>query len=281
MTLIPASATDLSSARVNWFRVLRAEWRKFRSIRSTYVLVAITLVVLIGMWAIVSAGFAFDESEGGPPPGIREALNPVAISLRVSIMLTQLVVGVMGVLIVTNEYSTGMIRSTLAAVPRRIPVLTAKAVLLILVVVVVTLPAIFAAFFIGDAMLSTANLGLALNEPDVLRALVGGSLYMAGVGIFGSILGWLLRSAAGAIATLVGVIILLPVLLPLIPLGWVDTASEYLPSTVGQRIFMLSSVLDELTNQVDVDPVTGFGIFTAYAIAGLVISAWVLKRRDA
>ncbi len=273
-----ASRADLGRSRVTFLGVLRSEWTKFRTIRSSYIFMTIALVVLIGLWSVVSAGFAFDD---GPEAQMAAGfLNPVSIALRTAVLMTQLVIGVWGVTMVTNEYATGMIRATFAAVPKRIPVILAKALLLLLVSVGLTVPGLIAAFFIGNSILANAGLEASINDPNVIRALVGASLYIAGVGLFGSILGWLLRSAAGAIATLVGIIILLPVLLPLIPVELIQTISEYLPSPVGQRIFALGGFIDEQFS-VDIDPWTGFAIFWGYVVVGLIIVAMVVRRRDA
>lgn len=281
MTSTEAPATaDLSRAHVTWGRVLRSEWTKFVSIRSSYVLLAAAILVLVGLWTVIALGFS-EAAQSGELTLAERAFNPTAVGLRTSIVLAQLIVGVLGVTTVTAEYSTGMIRATMAAVPARMPVLLAKAFLVFAVTVAVTLPSILAAFFLGNALLAPAGMELPIGDRGVVRALVGASLYLGGVAVFGNIIGWLLRSAAGSIATLVGVIILLPVMLPLIPLDWVETVSEFLPSVVGQEIFRLSGLFDELTRTVDIDPWTGFAIFAGYALVGLAVAGWVLHRRDA
>lgn len=282
----------LSGARVGFFHTLRAEWVKFRTLRSTYVILAIAVVILIGLWSLISFGFSEAIGENDPNGDFGDIVDPLVVAIR-AVGFAQLAIGVLGVTLVTNEYSTGMIRATLAAVPTRLPVLLAKALLLVIVTMVVMVPAVFVAFFIGEAILTGSALTHSLSDPGLIRALVGAGLYLSLVGLLGMVFGWLLRSAAGAIFALVGVVLLLPVILPLIPLDWVSDVVDFLPTTAGEAIFQIEvnplmqagmqMLADEGMNFMSnrFDPWTGFGIFAAYVVAGLTLSAWVLNRRDA
>lgn len=282
----------LADAKVGFFRVLRAEWVKFRTLRSTYVILAVAVVILIGIWSLIAVGFSEAIGEADPSGDFGGVVDPLIVCMR-AIGFAQLAIGVLGVTLVTNEYSTGMIRATLAAVPTRLPVLLAKAVLLVIVTMVVMVPSVIAALFIGDAILTGSAVTHSLSDPALIRALVGAALYLALVGLLGMIFGWLLRSAAGAIFAVVGVVLLLPVILPLIQLDWISDVVDFLPTVAGEAIYQVQlnpvmqagmqalteGGMDFLSSRFD--PWTGFGIFAAYVVIGLALSAWVLKRRDA
>lgn len=282
----------LAGAKVGFFRVLRAEWVKFRTLRSTYVILAIAVMILIGLWSLIAFGFSEAIGENDPNGDFGDIVDPLVVSIR-AVGFAQLAIGVLGVTLVTNEYSTGMIRATLAAVPTRLPVLIAKALLLVLVTMAVMVPSVFVAFFIGEAILTGSAVTHSLSDPALVRALVGAGLYLSLVGLLGMVFGWLLRSAAGAIFALVGLVLLLPVILPLIPLDWVSDVVDFLPTMAGEAIYqvevnplmqagmqmMADEGMDFISNRFD--PWTGFGIFAAYIAGGLALSAWVLNRRDA
>ncbi|MCC6735926.1 MAG: ABC transporter permease subunit [Bauldia sp.] len=283
---------ELAGTRVGFFRVLRAEWVKFRTLRSSYVILAIAVIILIGIWSLIAFGFSEAIGDADPGGDFGGVVDPLIVCMR-SIGFAQLAIGVLGVTLVTNEYSTGMIRATLAAVPTRLPVLVAKAVLLIGVTMVVMVPSVIVALFIGDALLSGSAVTHSLSDPSLIRALVGAGLYLSLVGVLGMVFGWLLRSAAGAIFALVGVVLLLPVILPLIPLDWVGDVVDYLPTVAGEAVYqvelnpIMQAGMQQLTEggmdfmSSRFEPWTGFGILAAYAVIGLVLSAWTLKRRDA
>jgi ABC-type transport system involved in multi-copper enzyme maturation permease subunit len=179
-----------------------------------------------------------------------------------------------------------MIRATMAAVPARVPVLIAKALTVIISVFVVMVPATIAAFLLAQGVLAELNLSAQLSDPGVMRIIIGAALYLCAVGVIGCALGWLLRNAAGAIFALVAVLILLPILLPLIQLDWVQTLSDYLPSTAGQSVFSPTTGTSVLPADMEIDPSPfgpweGYGIMVAWCVAALAASGWMLRRRDA
>lgn len=277
----------LARAHVSWFNTIRSEWVKFRTIRSTYIILAIASLLLIGFWSIIAFGLSEAIGSNDAP----RALNTVAIMVCFqSIAFAQLAIGVLGVTFVTSEYSSGMARATFAAVPARIPVLVAKCVVLVVATIVVMLPSLVIAFSISRSLLGDAAGTWTLTDPEVMRALGGASLYLAVVSLVGAVFGWLLRSAAGGIFALVALLILLPVILPLISLDWVDAIVPYLPSRAGAAVYQIKVALppgisDDVRNftdnQSDFAPWTGFAIFAGYAVLGLLLSAILLKRRDA
>jgi hypothetical protein len=198
--------------------------------------------------------------------------EPVARSLG-GVQLAQLAIGVLGVLVVTGEYATGMIRSSLMAVPRRVPVLGAKLVVFGACTFVLTLVSAFVAFLLGQQLLGAH--GTTLSAPGALRAVIGVALYLTVVAALAVGLGFLLRSTAGGIATLVGLLLVLPGLGRLLPTSWQNHILPYLPSNAGAGVWAVRSDPGMLGTW------TGFAVFCAWAVAALVLGAVVLKRRDA
>src|SRR5262252_2203116 len=185
--------------RVTQLRVMRAEWTKLRTQPSAYwtLLTAVSLVVGFGI------GYSLLRVARPPHGAAVASFDPAAISLS-GVQLAQIAVGVLGVLLVTSEYATGLIRTTFAAVPRRLPMLWAKAALLAAAITAISLPAAFAAFAGGQSILSRRHLSVPLSQPGVARAVIGSALYLAVVGLLGLGLGALLRSTAAGIAALFG-----------------------------------------------------------------------------
>ena len=283
MSMTPASPSSISNAHVNLFRVFRSEWTKFWSIRSTYIVFALAVFFMVGLSVLIAWGIstAVEENDLDAPASL--LLDSAWLSLQ-GINLAQLAVGVLGIFAVTGEYSSGMIRATFSAVPKRIPVLIAKAVLVVLAIIVVMGPAAFAAFLLAQGILSEQGLNAQLSDPGVTRAVFGASLFLAMVGVLGSVLGWLLRSAAGAVFALVAILILLPVLLPLVQLDWVQTIADYLSSTAGQAIWTIDPdnlLVGLLQGEARFGPWEGFAVMVGWAVAGLAVAGWMLLRRDA
>ncbi len=198
--------------------------------------------------------------------------DPISQSLT-GINFAQLAIGVLGVLFITGEYGTGMIRSTLGAVPARLPVLWAKALLFSTVTLVLMEISAFVAFLAGQAALGSH--GTTLAAAGALRATAGTGLYLTVVALLGISLGFLIRSTAGGIAALFGVLLVLPGILAILPQSWQDTIGPYLPSNAGAALYDLHPESASLA------PWTGFAVFCAYAALALAAAALVLKRRDA
>src|SRR5207245_4644520 len=154
--------------------------------------------------------------------------NPLDANLA-GVQLAQLAVGVLGVLVITAEYSTGMIRASFTAVPKRLPVLWAKAFVFGLVALVLTVPAVIASFFVGQSILSSQHIQTTFGAPHIARAVIGAALYLAVVGIFGLGLGAIVRNTAGGIASFAGIMFVLPPLMNVLPTSLNTAASPYLP----------------------------------------------------
>ncbi|CAM5411838.1 ABC transporter permease OS=Streptomyces alboniger OX=132473 GN=CP975_24640 PE=4 SV=1 [Streptomyces alboniger] len=255
--------------RVTTRRVVTSEWIKFWSLRSTAYTLLGAVVALVA-FALIAASVT---SGGGTMEGLEGTTDPTGISLAGTEM-AQLVIGTLGVLLAAGEYSTGLIRSTLAAVPRRLPVLWAKTAVLAGVVLTVGAVAVFGAFFAGQAILGSD--GASLTDPGVLRAVSGAVVYLTGIGLLGMALGALLRNTAGAVTTLFASNWLLPGLMKVaLPHSWNDTIGPYFPSNAGSAFMTVSPGSDLLS------PGAGLAVFVGFLAVLLGIAALQLKRRDA
>jgi ABC-2 type transport system permease protein len=251
---------------------LVAEATKLRTVRSTMWTLLATLVATIGLGTLISAA----RVSRWDHLSLRERLSfdPAASSLR-GIFLAQLALGVLGVLIISSEYATGMIRTTLSAMPKRPAVLAAKALVFALVAFVVAVVGCVLAFAIGQSIFASKHVGVSIGDPGVLRAVVGGAVYLTAVGLLGLALGTLLRRTAGAIATLFGLLLIVPALVSALPSPWNTDISKYLPSDAGRALFTVRSQSDLLS------PLGGLAVLFVWVIAALVIGGLALQSRDA
>ncbi|MEY9949008.1 ABC transporter permease [Kitasatospora sp. GAS1066B] len=254
-------------------RVLHSEWIKFRTLRSSYFTLLAAVVFMVGFGLLACYG-AIDHLNH---PDVRDhgfSINAADRSLR-GYLAAQLAVGVLGVLVVSGEYSTGMIRASVSAVPRRLPVLWAKAGVFGAVTFVVTLITAFVAFFGGQAVLSSHNVQTSLSAAGVARTVVGTSLYLTAIGIFAVAVGTMIRNTAGGIASIFGMLLVLPTLVEVLPSNWSSHISPYLPGAAGQAVATLNPDPGTLA------PWTGYGVLWIYVVLALIGAATVLKRRDA
>ncbi|GIG63009.1 ABC transporter permease [Longispora fulva] len=259
-------ATTTMHLRVTQTRVIRSEWIKFWSLRSTIVTIAAALAVVVGI-GLLAAQITSTGAAGDTPA------DPTDVSLA-GVGIGVLILGTLGVLFTATEYSTGMIRSTLAAVPKRLPVLWGKAAVFAAVVFPLTLAAALIAFLGGQALLG--DHGASLTDPGVARAVLGSAGYLTGAGLFGLALGSLLRSTAAAVSTLFGVLFLLPgISFLLLPDSWQNNVGPYLPSSAGSAFTAVRQSADLLT------PWAGLAVFAGYLVVLGGAAAWRLRRHDA
>ncbi|SDC81502.1 ABC-type transport system involved in multi-copper enzyme maturation, permease component [Geodermatophilus telluris] len=252
--------------------LLVGQWLALRSLRTTWWVLggASVAMVLLGLL------FTSTSESGGPggrggPPGL-DLADPVALSLG-GYNLAALATGVLGVLLVTGEYTSGAVRVTFAAVPQRWPVLLGRAAVLAAVALATTTAAAVAAFLVGQAALGDA--GVSLADDGVARAVLGAGLYVTAIGLLGSALGWLLRSTGGAIGTLFGIVFLLPVLGGLLPSSWGPDVVRWLPGQAG------SSVLQRVTTADEFAPWTGYAVLCGYLVLLFAAAVVTVRRRDA
>ncbi len=281
-TRVPPSGTGVH--RVTFARVLRAEWIKFRTLRSTLWTVAITAVVMVGFALLVASLLGTDDPEMQQgmeqDPGLQAMGMTGTTIVTVGYAFGQLAIAVLAALVVTSEYSTGMVRSTFAAVPHRLPVLWAKLVVIVVTTVVLVAATLGIAYLVTRPMLDEANLAVDLTEPDQVRALLGCVLYLATVAAFSLAVGALMRHTAGTIFTLVALFFVLPIIFQIIvsttDARWTDEVNMRLPSVAGERIISTGTTPDTL-----LEPWTGYTMLAVYTVVLLVAASVAIKRRDA
>lgn len=268
-------ADPLAGAHVSFGRVLGSEWIKFTSLRSTLWTIAVTLVVMVGFSLLMAWGmsFAAEAPEGQGPPAAEGSMMGAA-AVVTSYGLAQIVMAVWGVLVISGEYSTGQIRSTLTAVPTRLPVLAAKAVLMTLASFIVGVLGVGLSVLATAPILSSNDMSLDLGDSATLEMLLGVPLYLTGITLLALGIGALVRHSAGGIAVVLGLIIVLPILTQ-IPLDFIDTIAPYFPSAAGERI-----VMGEMTGAT-LTPWQGYGVFMIYVVVALAAAGVLLRRRDA
>jgi ABC-2 type transport system permease protein len=276
----PLAPSGVEVFPVSQTRVIKSEWVKLRSVRSTIwsLLAAFLIVVALGILiSLARAGHLHNESRHD-----QVTFDATGTSLA-GTFLAQLAIGVLGVLLITGEYSTGMVRATFGAVPHRLPVLWAKAIVFAVVAFVLMLIAAFIAFFGGQAAFSgkhldpsitTKAINTSISDPGVLRAVIGAALYLMLVGVFGLALGAMLRSTAGGIATLFGLLLVLPIIVNFLPGDWSTDIQKYLPGSAGQSIMNVVHDNDSLS------PWVGFAVFCGYVAVALAGAGLLLVRRD-
>lgn len=255
--------------RVTQSRILRSEWTKFRSLRSTIATLGIAVVLMVGLAALFSAITA------GQPGGFNPGETATSTS-QGSALFAQLAIGVLGVLMISGEYGTGSIRSSLTLVPRRLPMLWAKLGVFAGVVFATMLVASVLSFVVGQALLGRNDMGIPLSDPAAVRPVLGAALYLTVVGLTGLALGALFRNTAAAISTVVVVFFVLPPLTLLLPVSWTGHFVQYLPSTAGGKLFTGSLGVEN-----PLPPWTGFAVMCTYAAVLVGLAAWRLRRVDA
>ncbi|WP_199815666.1 ABC transporter permease [Streptomyces griseus] len=252
-------------------QVIRSEWTKIRSVASTVWTLSLAVVVTIALGMLISA-LSKNEFDTMPRQD-RVSFDPTYISFA-GMTLGQLAMIVFGVLVVSNEYSTGMIRTSLAAVPRRAAFLFSKIAVATGLALVVALATSFATFFLGQAMLGPHR--TELGDPGVLRAVVGGGLYMTLIAMFSMGVAAMLRSPMLSLGILMPFFFLISNIL-----GNVDATKKigrFLPDQAGSRIMQ---VVTPSGDDTPYGPWGGLGIMALWVAASLVGGYVLLKRRDA
>jgi len=266
---VPTAGSAPAQGKVTQLRVLKSEWIKLRTLRSTPITLVVAVVAMVGLGILTT----WLRASHPDRHGVVEHINGAEASLAMY-RLAQLAVGVLGVLVISGEYTTGMIRASMSAVPKRLPVLWAKAVVYGVVVLVLMTIAALAAFYGGQSVLKHYNLAVTMSDPGVTRVVFATALYLTGVGLLGIAFGALIRNSAGAIAALFGVLLILPELADLLPSSWDPNVIPYLPSNAG------TAALSVVPDPTMMEPWNGMALFAGYAVALLAVAAFLLKRRD-
>jgi ABC-type transport system involved in multi-copper enzyme maturation permease subunit len=271
-TLIRPSA---GTGHANFGRLLTAEWTKLRTVRSTVWSVVALVVAVLGLTLLVAFLTEHNWSTIDPADRLQIALNPVARFLGAALFFGQAAVCVLGVLVATSEYSTGMIRSTLLASPHRLRTLAAKCVVFTIPVLIVNEALSFASFGIAK-QITASKMHMSLSDPFVMRAVVGVGLYLTLLGLFAVAVGQLIRHSAGAVTTTLVVVLLLVPIAQLLPGNVGKHVAAYLPTNAGEQIIEIHP-----TDHQYLTAWQGFGVFALWTAVLLAVSAWLLVKRDA
>jgi hypothetical protein len=273
-TLIPVRPAEIDDRRTGTglAHVVRSEWTKLMSLRSTWWTLLSLVVVTIGTSTLIAWGASSHLAE----MGVRDrATLDVTSNAMAGLVFGQLAIAVLGVLIVCSEYSTGGIRATFTAVPQRLRVLAAKGIVFAVVATVVGMVTAFGAFFASMLFWAHHHMATSLSDPTVLRAVLGGGLYVLASGLLGFALGAIIRHTAGAITAAVGLLFVAPPLTQLLPGDWGHRVSKHFTSNAGQHI------TDVLHLPGVMAPWTGYLTMTLWWVVPMVLGAWLIRRRDA
>lgn len=251
--------------------VLRSEWTKLRSVRSTYWTVLAAIALGIGLGCAISAGNASQYKNMSFADRI--TFDPTALSTA-GLFFAQLALGVLAIMAMSSEYSTGTIRTTVAAVPQRGYVLLAKSLLVAVLSTALAIGIAFSAFFICETIFSNYGIHVSIHHPGTLRAVVGAGLYIGVLTLFALGLATIIRHTAGAITALVAIVFIIPIVSNLLPDSWQQHFSRYLPANAG------SSITETIQITGNLSPWHGFIVFVAWAVASVGVGWYLLRRRD-
>ncbi|MHA7282431.1 ABC-2 transporter permease [Arthrobacter sp. TMS2-4] len=284
-----AHRQDAASSGVNFGRALKSEWIKVTTVPSTVILIVSTVIVMVGLaalaaWAIVVTQQNFDSSgapqpqggPGGPPDGFDPAREAWEIPAS-GLIFGQLLIASLAVVLIASEWATGMIRSTMVAVPKRTPALLAKNVIIALVAFVVGVVSAFLSYLVAQPILAGEDLDFALTTDGVLPSIVNAGSYLAFIAIISMGIGTLLRNTAGGVVTAVALFFVVPVIIVNLLAGladWIPDAARFLPTNAGNQLIAISTEGDALTQ------LQGGLVMGAWALVLLVISLLVTKKRD-
>ncbi len=229
------------------------------------------MALTVGLGALISAVRASHWDQAAPAE--RAGFNPVVTSLS-GINIAQLAVGVLGVMLFSSEYATGMVRASLTVVPRRLPVLWAKLGIFSAVVGVASLVSTVVAFFLGQSLLHSKGLGVGIGSDHAVRMIIGAAVYVTLVGVIGLALGAVLRNTAAGISSLVALFFVIPPLMDLLPSSWNNTIAPYLPSNAGEAFW-------GAPDGSHLSPAAGVIVLLAWAAVAIALAAVGLERRDA
>ena len=272
----PEAATPGRARRGRFPGLLLAEWTKIRSVRSTVWTLLAFVVLTVGLTAGLTGLVVSTWNRPGSAQGEATIIaDPVGFILGAGIGFGQLTICVLGALLMTTEYSTGVIRASLLAVPRRLPMLAAKIIVFAVMLIVLAEIVCFGSFFVGSALLHS-KVPVSLGDPGVLRSIAGAGLYLTVLGVFALAIGGLIRHTAGAIATVIGVVLVLPLLTHFLPGSIGRHVNAYLPEQAGSLIFQARTQATALLT-----PWQGFAVFCAWTAVLLAAAAYLLVRRDA
>jgi ABC-type transport system involved in multi-copper enzyme maturation permease subunit len=254
---------------------LQSEWTKIRTVRSTLWSLLAMAASSLGLMSLIAWATMHRWARFEPGEQARLLHRPLEIILVRPVFVCQLVVAVLGVMVISAEYTTGMIRSTLQAQPRHLTVLAAKVVIFAGLMLVVGELLSFAAFFLGRQLISV-HIPVTLSDPGVTRSVIGAGLYLAVLGLFSLAFGAILRHTAGAITGVLGLVLIVSNLTGLLPDSWGHHINAWMPTNAGQLIMQPHQAPDDLLS-----PWQGLTVFTGWTFLLLAVAAVLLRKRDA
>ena len=263
----------------SFFRVINSEFIKFRTLLSTLILLGSTLLVVVGFGALSAWGSGQLSQAASTNPRAAAAVaaqgGDLAVGVPTSgIAFAQLILGSLGVLLMSSEFTTGMARSTFAAVPRRIPAFTAKLLVVTVTAFVLTAVSVFLAGLVSLPILDNYGLKLDLASSQSVKLLLVNSLYVAAVAAIGMALGALIRNSAGGIMSLVGLFFVAPIAFQLIPGDFFVEARKYLPGSTVEPLTAVEHAPDTL------EVWQAALVLGAWVVIPLFLAALLLKKRD-
>lgn len=267
-----------SIGRASFAGALRSEFTKIRSVRSTYWTLFAMLVIVIGIGALFTYGAASHFSQLPAAAQAHTRAQEIAKATQRSLfglLLGQLIIAVLGALTITSEYTTGMIRTSLSVLPRRDTIFAAKALVFGVIAVAAGLVSSFASYFLGQAILSGQHINSTLGQPGVLRAVIGGGLFLGVCGLLSYGLGALIRHTAGAITASFGLLFVLGILAGFLPTNWAAHVDKWVPLNAGGAIW------EKVTGVHPFSPWTGFAVFCGYAALAVAAGLYRFRNRDA
>ncbi|HET9871861.1 MAG TPA: hypothetical protein VFP89_04580 [Propionibacteriaceae bacterium] len=257
--------------KINHWRVLTSELIKLGSLRSTVWALLATVAVIMGGGAFAAVGIVVQNE---PPAAESLAADPSGGTLS-GVGYAQLAVIVFGVIAVTGEYRTRMIRSSMAAVPNRLPLVWGKAAVVAAASAISTLAALIGTFVVADKVMAVQNLSISLTTPGMARALVGAALALGITAAMATGIGWVLRNTAGAVAALFVLLYVIPSFAALLPPAVARQVAPYLPSSAVGAVTQVGPAEGLLSAWA------GFGVYACYAVFALAAAAVAVRRRDA
>jgi ABC-2 type transport system permease protein len=303
------SALPTATGRAGLAGALRSEFTKLRSVRSTYWTIAALFIVSVGIAAIAGAGIASNLHNN---PANKAGMDATQASLIAFFELGQLIIAVLGALVITSEYSTGMIRASLTAMPRRGVVYAAKLIVFGTVTLIVSLITSFVSFFVGQAAMSGTGVSASLfhtvtipananmspppggpgsgqppvvtfsgtdviSPSTVLTAIIGCALFVTAVALIAYGLGAIIRHSAGAISSVIGLMFVLPIIIQILPNNWRWDIMRFFPDAAGR---VLSVTVGQSTPHLW-SAWPQFGVTLIYAAVFLGLGAYLFRKRDA
>ena len=273
LTAAPQAAPRrFDHARASLGNVVRSEWTKIWSVRSTPWTLLILVIATAGISTLISWGESTHLDDPGAPA--RNTIDVTYNSLA-GLTLGQLAIAVLGVLVVTTEYSTGGIKATLTAVPNRMRVLAAKGIVFAIIATVVGMITSFLTFYVTTPFWAHQHMAAHISDPTVLRAVIGAGLYILASGMFGFALGTIIRHTAGAITAAVALLLVVPPLMNLLPGTWGKDIYKVFTSNAGSMIATTMPQDDHLSAW------PGYIAMTIWWVVPLILGAYLIRRRDA